>query len=88
MQVAKHGWEFGFVDDTCYRRAMTSMSDDECSSACDEEDGLGVSQFSYIGGSYGKSNELQIMREIRARGPVPVGILTPNSIDDTQGKVI
>ena len=31
-----------------------------------------MSEFHYIGGMYGKSSELNMMKEIRARGPTPV----------------
>ena len=36
-----------------------------------------VSYYNYIGGYYGASNEILIMKEIRARGPVPTNMLVP-----------
>lgn len=62
--------EFGAVPERC----MEWLGDDgECNKVCDESSlpyKVSVSDFYYIGGYYGASDEESMMKELRARGPI------------------
>ena len=86
--VAKFAWEFGLEEENCYSpNGDHDYSDPESDGQCFDrkdncgeyssererwENKYGVSQFNFVGGKYGESSELSMMKEIRARGPIPV----------------
>lgn len=65
-------YEFGLVSDECvpYKGRTT-----ECPSECPAQ--ISISEYYYIGGYYGASNEESMMKELRARGPI-IGNLEPS----------
>lgn len=65
--VGKFGHEFGLATKKCYGTVSK-----KCSSQCVHEDEIKykVSQYSYIGGSYGRTTEMDMLKELRARGPI------------------
>jgi cathepsin C len=68
--------EFGLVTETCmpYKEKTT-----ECSFHCDDGIIIGISEYSMVGGYYGAVSEENIMKELRARGPVIVDLIPDSS---------
>lgn len=88
-QVAKFGQEFHFVDEKCYtyRNGVDEIDlKDVTQSACKREcepslhESYGVADYGYIGGFYGNASELEMMKEIRARGPIMANIAVPRKL--------
>jgi cathepsin C len=53
-----------------------------CENICnlqDLKDKYKVNDYGYIGGFYGNTNEVDMMKELRARGPIPGNIKVPPS---------
>jgi C1A family cysteine protease len=77
--VAKFSKEFELIPESCFPQNKTTNP--ECSSVCKDYKSspkkYTVSDYGYLGGAYGKTTEAQMMKEIRARGPIP-GNLDPN----------
>jgi cathepsin C len=59
--------EFGVVKDECMEYKGQGI---ECHSECKSKEKIGVSDYYYIGGYYGATDEESMMKELRARGPV------------------
>lgn len=75
--VGKFLSEFEIVPRDCFEY---HENDDSCSSVCDYEQfprKYVVSDYGYLGGYYGGTNEVLMMKEIRARGPIPGNIKVP-----------
>lgn len=80
LSLAKFVWEFGIPTSSCYgdrekpkpEKKGMSLEDSHCKDKCKDDVPYGVSQYEIIGGSYGQSSELKMMKEIRARGPISV----------------
>ena len=75
--VGKFASEFELIPDSCmpYKGKAT-----ECSTRCDPSvypDKYTVSKYEYLGGHYGATSEELMMKEIRARGPMPGNIRVP-----------
>jgi cathepsin C len=78
--VGKFSNEFGLVSEECF----PYMQDDgvSCSNVCDIKKlkrKYSVGKFGYIGGRYLSSNEVDMMKEVRARGPISVSMRIPSS---------
>jgi C1A family cysteine protease len=74
--VAKFSKEFELIPESCFRYTETN---DKCSNVCNYKSNhkkYTVSDYGYLGGAYGKTNEAQMMKEIRARGPIPGNMIT------------
>ena len=75
--VGKFLNEFEIISESCFPYEGINAS---CQKKCENSDmkrKYYVSSYNYIGGYYGASNEILIMKEIRARGPVPTNMLVP-----------
>jgi C1A family cysteine protease len=76
--VGKFFNEFEIVPEECF---PYTQSDSECSKVCDYKNKYSkkyrVSNYGYIGGYYGATNEILMIKEIRARGPIPGNIRVP-----------
>jgi len=59
--------EFNLIPDSC---AHYQAKNTECVTECDSPLRVSVSDYYYIGGYYGASDEENMMKEIRARGPI------------------
>jgi len=73
--VAKFLQEFEAVPESCFEY---TESNDKCSNVCDFsklKKKYTVSRWGYLGGAYGKTSEADIMKELRARGPIPGNII-------------
>jgi len=80
--TALFAWEFGFRNRECYegeskpkpvsKKKLKNIEFSQCSDHCDEEENYSVSQFGIVGGAYGKTTELNMMKELRARGPITI----------------
>jgi C1A family cysteine protease len=75
--VGKFFKEFQLVPETCFPYTATTNN---CSTVCDYskfDKQYKVSHYGYLGGYYGASNEILMMKELRARGPIPGNMLVP-----------
>jgi C1A family cysteine protease len=75
--VGKFLSEFEIVPESCF---PYEAKDVKCSKRCDNslsKRKYFVSRYEYLGGFYGATNEELMMKEIRARGPMPGNILVP-----------
>ena len=75
--VAKFLNEFEIVPRECFEYTQTN---DKCSNVCDYSKyskKYTVSEYGYLGGYYGATNEILMMKEIRARGPIPGNMKVP-----------
>ena len=75
--VAKFLNEFEIVPDNCMPYEPSNV---KCSNVCDytlNKYKYRVSKFEYLGGFYGGTSEIDIMKEIRARGPIPGNMRVP-----------
>ncbi len=73
--VAKFLQEFEVVPEDCFKYTQSTNS---CSNVCDYtkfKKKYSVSRWGYLGGAYGKSSESEMVKELRARGPIPGNIL-------------
>jgi len=73
--VAKFLHEFEAVPESCFEYTQKTNT---CSNACDyskNKKKYTVGKWGYLGGVYGKTTEADMMKEIRARGPIPGNIL-------------
>jgi cathepsin C len=98
--VAKFFNEFEIVPESCFEYRAKN---DKCSNVCDYKQNplkYYVSKYEYLGGFYGATNEVEIMKELRARGPIPgnmtvpwsfsyykSGIFSENSLKKNSGKL-
>lgn len=95
IAAAKFANEFFMVDEDCYFTKCTHpngdidpIRDDLCCDRCDNEIiRFKVGQYGYVGGYYGASSELEIMREIAARGPVTAVLNAPDDFLRYQGGI-
>jgi cathepsin C len=75
--VGKFFHEFEVVPESCF---PYTQSDSKCSNVCDytkKTKKYRVSKYGYLGGYYGATNEILMMKEIRANGPMPGNIRVP-----------
>lgn len=75
--VAKFSHEFELIPNECFPYQARNV---QCSNVCDYKKSskkYKVKKFEYLGGFYGNTNEELMIKEIRARGPVP-GHIKPN----------
>jgi C1A family cysteine protease len=75
--VGKFFHEFEVVPESCFPYIQ---SDSKCSNVCDYTKNpkkYRVSKYGYLGGYYGATNEILMMKEIRANGPMPGNIRVP-----------
>lgn len=85
--VAKFFNEFELVPDECFPYVA---SNDSCSNVCDYtkyKKKYTVSKYEYLGGFYGNTTEEDMVKEIRARGPIPGHILIHWTFGYYQGGV-
>ena len=79
--VGKFFHEFEIVPEECFEY---TQSTNQCSNVCDYTKypkKYYVGDYGYIGGYYGALNEVLMMKEIRARGPIPGNIIVPLSFN-------
>lgn len=69
--VGKHAFEMGLVEESCQGY---NESDSICKNYCFEEKIYKASDYGYIGGYDGASNEINMMEEIYKNGPIVVAI--------------
>ena len=75
--VGKFLSEFEIIPKECFEY---TQSNNKCSNVCDYEQypkKYIVSEYGYLGGFYGGTSEVMMMKEIRARGPIPGNIKVP-----------
>jgi len=74
--VAKFFNEFEIIPEDCFQYQARDVS---CSQRCSTlpSKKYTVSKYGYLGGFYGATNEELMMKEIRARGPIPGNIMVP-----------
>ena len=60
-------------------RYMASTTELPCSTFSECEPVVKIKKSEYIGGYYGNSNELMMMKEIRARGPISGDLEVPST---------
>jgi len=75
--VAKFFNEFEIIPESCFEY---QAKNGKCSDVCDYKQHpikYFVSKYEYLGGFYGATNEIRIMKELRARGPIPGNMTVP-----------
>jgi len=75
--VAKFSAENELIPEQCFEYKQFN---DKCSNVYDYnkfKKKYFVSKYEYLGGFYGNTNEIEIMKEIRARGPIPGNMTVP-----------
>ncbi len=75
--VAKFFNEFEIIPDSCMPYNPRNV---KCSNRCDYTQNpkkYFVSRYEYLGGFYGATNEIEIIKELRARGPMPGNMSVP-----------
>jgi len=75
--VGKFFKEFEIVPEECFKYESRDVP---CNQVCDYKNykkKYSVSRYEYIGGFYGATSEVEMMKEIRARGPIPGNISVP-----------
>jgi hypothetical protein len=85
--VGKFAHEFELVPDACMMYEARTTS---CEGVCDNSKSkykYSVSRYEYLGGYYGATSELEMMKEIRARGPMPGNISVPWSFSYYKGGI-
>jgi len=74
--VAKFSKEFELIPEDCFEYTEKTNT---CSNVCKDYKSnpkkYTVSDYGYLGNAYGKTNEAQMMKELRARGPIPGNML-------------
>lgn len=69
--VGKHGFEFGFVEESCQ---PYQENDNTCKNFCFEDKVYKVLNYGYVGDYDGACNEEKMMEEIYKNGPIVVAI--------------
>lgn len=75
--VGKFFNEFEIVPEECF---PYKENNDRCGNVCDYtkyKKKYKVTKYDYIGGFYGGTNEVNMLKELRARGPIPGNIRVP-----------
>jgi C1A family cysteine protease len=75
--VAKFFNEFEVIPETC---APYNPNNVDCKNICDYTKNpikYFVSKYEYLGGFYGATSEIEMIKEIRARGPIPGNMSVP-----------
>jgi cathepsin C len=75
--IAKFFNEFEIIPEKCFEYQGKKGN---CSDVCDYKQNpkkYFVSRYEYLGGFYGATNEVEMMKEIRARGPIPGNMTVP-----------
>ena len=75
--VGKFFHEFEIVPKDCFEY---EEEDNDCENVCDYtkyKKKYIVSEYGYLGGFYGADTELLMIKELRARGPIPGNIMVP-----------
>ena len=75
--LGKFFHDFEIVPQECFEY---NQNDENCENVCDYEKydkKYYVTDYGYIGGFYGAANEVLMMKELRARGPITGNILSP-----------
>lgn len=75
--VAKFFHEFEVIPESCAPYDPVNVN---CHNTCDYTQHpikYTVSKYEYLGGFYGATNEIDILKEIRARGPIPGNMSVP-----------
>ncbi len=75
--VGKFAHDFELAPDSCMAYKAETW---DCSKRCDLSkypNKYTVSRYEYLGGYYGATSELMMMKEIRARGPMPGNLSVP-----------
>lgn len=90
--VSKFFNEFEMIPESCFEYNPSNAT---CSNICNYSElptKYKVSRYEYLGGFYGTTNEENMIKEIRARGPIPGNIVVPwtfsyykNGIYSTKG---
>jgi len=77
--VGKFGNEFELAPDDCMKyKAQSGNCNDRCDLSKYKHKYV-VSRYEYLGGFYSATSELMMMKEIRARGPLPGNMAVPSS---------
>jgi len=75
--LAKHAHEIGMVPESCHPYTLES----ECSKGCTDSDVyFADSDYGYIGGFYGASEEIGMMEELVKNGPFVVALQVPREL--------
>jgi hypothetical protein len=75
--VAKFFNEFEIIPESCFQYNPDKI---QCSGMCDYTQNprkYFVSKYGYLGGFYGATSEVDLIKEIRARGPIPGNMSVP-----------
>jgi C1A family cysteine protease len=75
--VAKFFNEFEIIPESCFQYNPDKI---DCSGICDYKQYTKkyfVSKYGYLGGFYGATSEIDLIKEIRARGPIPGNMSVP-----------
>lgn len=78
--VGKFLNEFEVVPEECFKYVEDNS---QCANVCDYTKypkKYKVSKYGYLGNVYGNTTEVDMMKEIRARGPIPGNVLMPSEI--------
>jgi cathepsin C len=81
--VGKFFSEFEIVPESCFPYSF-NPSTPKCKEVCDYTrlpKKYTVSKYGYVGGAYGATSEVDMMKELRARGPIPGSIKVPVSFN-------
>jgi C1A family cysteine protease len=81
--VGKFFSEFEIIPEECFPYAADPTKA-KCNQACDYTKNpkkYTVSKYEYIGGYYGATSEVDMMKELRGRGPIPGSIRVPVSFN-------
>jgi len=75
--LAKHGHEIGFMPESCFPYVKKA----QCSAGCPDSDMYyAKSDYGYIGGFYGASDEIGMMKELADYGPFVVALKVPRPL--------
>ena len=82
ITTALFAYEFDFRNRQCYegnnqpkgpsQQNLKNSEWNQCERKCENEENFGVESFGIVGGAYGETTELGMMKEIRARGPITI----------------
>jgi len=75
--LAKHAHEHGLVPESCFPYQMRADCSKQCS---DSEVFYGSSNYGYVGGYYGASEEVAMMEEVAHNGPFVVALQAPRAL--------
>ena len=76
MLTGLFGYSFPIPLESCAPYEESTLTK-KCADFSHCSGAVSVQDFSYIGGYYGASSELAMMREIRARGPIVADLNVP-----------